>query len=493
MPRTRKKSSAAVVVNNPAVRPSGQPSVVVNVPKTLQRRPPRRKAAKLRALANTPIGQLMDGFKDMVVQSTHMPNTAVGIDFVRDALNPCGEDPLCDLEGIPDGSGTDAVLARFRDDVLIGAPPGTTTEWSNLTFSTPYLMSQQIYVRFAGTTPPDPENLRQAINGITNTNWDTAARYPNFFAPTTQLTNNGTLVAYTDVPFEISNLVPSALRGILNSFETAPGWLYFRKWRTVSKGHTMHLNAPDLANEGRDIAAATATESSVKTIGMLSGSPNNTSLAVRYTVTPPYIDSVLAQQDVQARQDVIKKGVYAQQRHWNRAIIWNEAEDVRPIFRAPSAAFAGFQVALPSTDFIKRDGFDLNLGWIVHNTRGLNPMAELHIKHRVKIEFSVPGTSPWAPFTRSAPEEDDGAMNLYYSLSSKLPHLFDSSFNDWGFLANILAKCISKVSSPALRRAMQVGGSMIHDLVDQGIAKADSALAKYGSYTGQTGYGDRTF
>jgi hypothetical protein len=214
---------------------------------------------------------------------------------------------------------------------------------------------------------------------------------------------------------------------------------------------------------------------------------------MRFTVSPPFSDNLLAQQDTNSRQDVVKKGEYVQQRLWNKVQVWNEAEDVRGIFRAADAAVAGFNTVLPGTELIKRDGFDMNLGWFVENIRGLSPSAEIHIKHRVKLEFNVPGTSPWAPFTRPSPPEDEGALNLYYCLAPKLPHAYDSAFNDWGLLSGILLKCISQIGAPILRKAAGQGARLIHGLVDSGMNRVDSSLAKYSTMTGATGYGDRGY
>lgn len=456
----------------------------------------RRRAAQLRDVARS-TGITLEEFQALTVQAEHMPQTAAGIAWLRDVLNPCGEDPLPELNGIPDGSGTDSVLLKLRDDLLIPPPVLAENDWSMVIFSTPYLMSQLIIIRYSGNTPPDQTVLRDVINGMTISEWDTDARYPNFFTPTTMLPpGTGTPVPITGPTFDITILVPAALRDNFTSDPLAPGWTYFRKWRTVSKGHTVHLNAPDLSNEGRVISAASATESSVKNVSVRDGTiiaGDIQDVAMRFTVSPPYADNILAQQDTNSRQDVIKKGEYIQQRLWNKVIVWNEAEDVRGIWRTENAATSGFNYVVPDATYVKSDGFDMNLGWFVENIRGLSLNAEIHIKHRVKVEFNVPGTSPWAPFATASLPEDEGALNLYYCLATKLPHTYDSAFNDWGMLAGIINSCIRSIGVPLLRKAVGAGAGLIHNLVDQGMTKVDQNLAKYSTYTGQTGYGDRGY
>jgi hypothetical protein len=437
-------------------------------------------------------------FQQLTLQASHMPQTPQGLAWLRDVLNPCGEDPLPNLDGIPDGSGTDAVLLKLRDDMLIAAPSDATTDtWGCVIFSTPYLMNQLIVLRYDGLVPPADSVVRQVINGMTRAVWDDDARYPSFFRPTVMLPEStGVLVPVTGSPFDISILVPAAMRQSFNGTVDAPGWSYFRKWRTMSKGHTVHLNAPDLSNEGRIISAASATESAIKTLSIRGGNEAAGAIqdiALRFTVSPPYIDSILAQQDTNSRQDVVKKGEYIQQRLWNKVQVWNEAEDVRGIYRAENAAVNGFNLVLPSLDMVKRDGFDMNLGWFVENVRGMNLNAQIHIKHRVKLEFNVPGSSPWAPFSRSPAPLDIGALNLYYCLATKLPHAYDSAFNDWGLLSGIITNCIGRLATPMLRAAAGKGAGLIHNLIDVGMRRVDTSLAKYSTMTGQTGYGDRGY
>jgi len=369
--------------------------------------------------------------------------------------------------------------------------------WGMVIFSTPYLVAQLIIIKYDGNVPPTAVVLRQVLNGMTQNQWDVLARYPASFEPTLMLSEGtGTLVPVTGPPFEITVLVPAAYRDIFNSDATAPGWTYFRKWRTVYKGHTVHLNAPDLANQGRIIAAASATESSIKNVSLLTpgaAAGDSQAIAMRYTVSPPYFDNILAQQDTNARQDIIKKGEYIQQRLWNKVVIWNEGEDVRGIHRAANAAVNGINVPYPAANLIKRDGFDLNLGWFVENIRGLSALAEIHIKHRVAHEFNCPGTSPWQVFARPCPPADQGALNLYFALSSLLPHAYDSAFNDAGLLSSIITKCIGSVAAPALRSALSAGAGLIHSLVDRGISSVDRKLQKYSTMTGSTEYGDRGY
>lgn len=497
MPRKQRKQArveaASITVATPRSGVNIQPRITLKrrpSTKIRQRRPPQNQEV-------SKTGLTMEEFQKLTIQAEHMPQSQAGLAWLRDVLNPCGEDPLPELQGIPDGTGTDSVLLKLRDDLLIPAPALVSNDWSAIIFSTPYLLSQLIIVRYDGNTPPTQSVLRDVLNGMTLNEWDVQARYPAFFTPTQMLPlSGGVLVPVTGPPFDISVLVPAALRDNFDSSTNAPGWTYFRKWRTVSKGHTVHLNAPDLANEGRVISAASATESSIKNVVLQGGGAAggaNQAVALRYTVSPPYADNVLAQQDTNSRQDVIKKGEYVQQRLWNKVQVWNEAEDVRGIFRVSDAAINGFNVVVPTNAMIKRDGFDMNLGWFVENIRGLSPAAEIHIKHRVKLEFNVPGSSPWAPFARACPPEDEGALNLYYCLSPKLPHAYDSAFNDWGLLSGIITRCISQIGVPLLRQAVGQGSRLIHSMIDAGMDQVDRNLAKYSTMTGATGYGDRGY
>lgn len=482
--RNKPKTAVATVVTE---------KVVTTTPNRRPRAPPRRMASKKRAFSGVLSGSRFGSLKREIIYVEHSPETQSGIDFLRAAINPCGEDPLADLVGIPDGGGIDSALVKMRDDMLIGPPDfmdETDNAWSCIVFSTPYLVSQLIIIRFSTVNVPSAENLQRCLNAmsVVDTN---SAYYPNFFRPT-QILLGGLLSPYTGPPFEILILRPAALSAF-NSGITAAGWTYFRKWRTVYKGHTIHHNAPDLSNEGRIITAATATESSTKN---LLDNDTDTEVNARFSVSPPFADNVLAMQDVNSRQDIVKKGAYAMQRHWNSSIIWNEAEDVRAIFRVATSAAnnVGPDFSVPNSNYLKVDGFDLNLGWIVENIRGINMKAEIHIKHRCGVSFNVPGTSPWAPFMCPPPSEDSGSMKLYHVLSAQIPHSFDSSFNDWGFLGGILDRVVGGLA-PLLGGALQGLTGMIHGLVDRGSNRLREALpmSLHGTYSGGQQYGDRSY
>lgn len=491
--RKLRKSKTKVVtfIKQNQIMPTTKEEIVV---RQSDRRTMRSKKRSLRGVLRTDRFN-MASMEEAIVALQHKPTTYAGMDFIRTAINPCGEDPNPDLIGIPDGSGTDSCLVKMRDDLLISPPTwyvvdSESKNWSAVIFSTPYLMSQLIIIRFDTADIPIQANVRDAVNAMTYAEWDASA-YPSWHEPV--MASNlidGEVVEYDGPRFEITHLKPAALSAF-SSLPTSSGWTYFRKWRTVYKGHTMHLNAPDLANQGRIISASTATESSIKNLGdQYDADLVNPIVAARYSVTPPFADNILAMQDVDARQDIFKKGSYSIQRHWNEAIIWNEAEDVRPIIRVSTSASTGLRYAVPDSSYFKVDGFDLNLGWIVDHVRGISSQAEIHIKHRVGISFSVPGTSPWAPFMTPCVPKDEGALNLYRELSSRLPHNYDSSFNDMGFLSGAINSVLGMFKGP-LRSAIKMGAGFLHGLIGKGENYANSKVDKMSATTSE--YGDRGF
>lgn len=431
--------------------------------------------------------------ESIVAAMEHVPRTAAGAAFVRYALNPCGEDPLPAFVGIPDSSGADATPLSFRDDFILN-PPVDPTEpdelWQCIIFNTPYFHVHYIAIRFFGAGP-SALNLQQTLNALTSSQQDTVARYPNWFTVTSVINTTGTgLVPYTGPPFDVTFMVPAALSSFTSSvvLPTSPSWSWFRKWRYVGKGATMHLNAPALANQSRVISAATSTESSVKNLTITGfTSP----ISVRYSVSPLFSDNILAMQDVNAHQDLGKKGEYTIQRHCNDSIIWNEAEDVRAIWRVSSAISTGVDAGgvqtIPSTAYQKVDGFDMNMGWIVQNVRGLSTQASLHIKTRSVIAVTVPGDSPWSPVMKPVITKDAPALVLYRELCAKLPHSFVSDYNDWGLLSKTIMGCISRVAIPLARTGLQKGFNALNGFVDRAERDYMPVNASRG------GYGDRRF
>lgn len=450
--------------------------VVTSIPKTP--RTPRVDATRI---------------ENIVLAMEHVPRTAAGAAFVRYALNPCGEDPLPAFVGIPDSSGADAVPLSFRDDFLL-EPPVDPTEpeelWRCIIFNTPYFHVHYIAIRFFGAGP-SALNLQQALNALTGVQQDTIARYPNWFTIVSTINAGGTgLTPYLGPPFDVTFMVPAALNSFTSSvaLPVSSSWNWFRKWRYVGKGSTMHLNAPALANQARVISAATSTESSVKNLTITGF---NSPVAARYSVSPLFSDNILAMQDVNAHQDLAKKGEYTIQRHCNSSIIWNEAEDVRAIWRVPSALTTGVDSAavqiIPSSGFQKVDGFDMNMGWIVQNVRGISQQASLHIKTRSVIAVTAPGDSPWSPVMKPTITADAPALVLYRELCARLPHSFVSDYNDWGLLSGTILRCIAQVAAPLARTGLQKGFNALNGFVDRAERDYMPVNASRG------GYGDRRF
>jgi len=434
--------------------------------------------------------------EDIVVAMERTPRTRAGASFIKKALNPCGEDPVPGYIGIPDSSGNDSVALEFRDDILLRPQPDPLDPEATLSFvvfCTPYFMVHYIALRFYGSGPSDA-NLRDCLNAITITQQDTLGRYPNWYTPVNVINAAGTgLTPYTGPPFDITFIVPAALSSFTANAtlgQQSPSWTWFRKWRYSYKGATMHLNAPGLANQGRVLSAATATESSIKNL-TVSGT-GTTPISARFSVSPPFQDTFLAQQDANAHQDLAKKGEYVVMRHANANIILNEAEDVRAIWRVESAATqgaGGTGFIIPSAQYTKVDGFDMNMGWIVQNIRGVSQSSSIHLKLRSGICATVPGTSPWAVFLKSSVTEDAPAMVLYKELCARLPHSFVSDYNDWGLLSKIINTAMKQIGIPLLRKGVRKGAGLANALLDSFEGPAEQM--PFNSSRG--GYGNRTF
>jgi hypothetical protein len=220
------------------------------------------------------------------------------------------------------------------------------------------------------------------------------------------------------------------------------------------------------------------------------GAIPNQAIAARFTVSPPFADNILAMQDANAHQDLAKKGEYTIQRHANDTIVWNEAEDVRPIWRVASALTTGTtQAVMPNNGFQKVDGFDMNMGWIVQNIRGISQQASIHLKTRSCIVATVPGTSPWAPIMKPIITKDQPALVLYKELSAKLPHSFVSDYNDWGLLSKTILSCITRIAAPLARSGLRAGYASLNNVLNQYAGPADPMPFN----ASRGGYGNRGF
>lgn len=436
----------------------------------------------------------MRAVMDAIRSVEYTPTTAAGRAYVKCRLNPCGEEKLHDLIGIPTGEDDDCVLLRLRDDLILApfAPalaPLDGRTWDVVIFGTPYLVSQLIMIRFLTGSVPTPDELRGTVNALTSTQWDTVCRYPNWHRPASIVSNAGVSGAYSGTDFQISTLVPTGMSSF-NSQQTGAHWDSFRKWRFLSAGFTTHLNAPSVANQGRTIVAHTATESALGNINITQVAADiNITPNVRMTVTPPFNDINLALQDTQCYQDITKIGSYAISRGWNETILWNEARDVRPIYRVPASNMSETSFALANTTFLKYDGFDPGKEWIVSYHRGLSQDASLHVKYRSFVELNVPGTSVYAPFMHSATPEDKASLLLVAKLQAELPHTYNAAYNDWNLLAGLIKTCTQRIINPFLRGALTTSTKFIHNLVDSGSKKIHDKLRQYDAYDGEGTYG----
>lgn len=442
------------------------------------------------------------------------PQTAAGAAYLRVALDPCGESLPPEFKGIPDGSETDIVLLRMRDDLVLEPPSDLDPSglWGLVIFDTPYFIYQQTMVRYRSVDgPPSSDLLREYINGIPRVTLAVdgpislaAATYPGWVRPVRRViedfTNiNEPLLIFNILAaarFEISFLKPA----VLDSFSAspvAPGWSFIRKFRCAAKGRTLHLNAPATATQGRVVCGQLGTESSVKIVQQLPEGVNNLQrpYPARFTVTPPFDFNQLPQQDLNCRQDIIKTGEYSMQRHWNGSHTWNEIEDVRPIWRANLANLASMWLippAMPGVEsgstnsqlLFKYDGFDVNLGWVVTHIDGMSSQATVHMKHRSVWEINVPGSSPWAANKMAPCLHDSGALSLEKQIGPCIPHSYEAKYNDLGLLA------------AAIRQVTSIGKQALGAGINSGM----SALLRGGRkvviddpYAGPSLYGDSGF
>jgi len=438
---------------------------------------------------------------------TARPQTSAGSAYLMMALDPCGEHNPVDYRGIPDGSEVDIVPLRMRDDLVLTSPEDVADDnWGYLKFDTPYLIVQQIFVRYRSSIgPPTQTQLREYINGLSLDATD-LCYYPRWFRPrirVVEVAPVGTSPPNLNISnllagFEISFLRPA----VLSAFSLRPdadGWGYIRKYRFGGKGTTTHLNAPATATQGRMVSGQVGTESSNKIIaiaptGWVQGSVPSLSIPARFTVTPPFDFNVLPQQDLNARQDLVKTGSYDMQRHWNGSHIWNEVEDVRPIWRTSqftlyatwffnNPQFTDFDGVLkPISQLFKYDGFDVSLGWGIYHADGLSNQASIHVKHRSFWEVNVPGTSPWAANKMAPCPHDAGALALEKQLGPCTAHSYEAVYNDRGLLADML-KSVLRVGGKALRGGLNGAiGSLIpnRNVIDD-------------PYAGPSLYGERGF
>jgi len=462
-----------------------------------KKRKPRnnRNQRMVNHVANDPLSRLnMEAFRRAMDAAEHTPSSEAGRAYVKIKLNPCHDSKVIGYGGTPTGEDTMTAKLFLRDDLVI-APfqpidgPLDDRLWTLLNFSTPYLAAQLIMILCLSDAVPTQNEVRQTLNALTAAQWDGPAKYPNRLRPTQQVIG-GVISPYTGTDMEITQMTPAGLSNF-GAAAANTGWAEIRKWRYVSKGHTVHLNAPGLANQGRTIVAHTATESSLKNGRLVNTLPSEVDPILRASVSPPFTDATLAMADPQAFQDITKAGDYVIHRMWNVDPIWNEVEDVRPIWRVPPNTLVGTnqEYLIPTNAHLKLDGFDLNMSWIVSNIRGLSSQASIHIKHRSYLEFNAPGSSVYAPFLSDPPAEDMGAINLVHKLQSELPHTYIAAYNDWGMLAGLLKQCVARIASPLIRNTLSFGTKFLHNAVDQGSRFVHNKLRQYDTYDGEATYG----
>lgn len=80
------------------------------------------------------------------------------------------------------------------------------------------------------------------------------------------------------------------------------------------------------------------------------------------------------------------------------------------------------------------DGWNFGVVWM----EGVSPNAEWTIKHRSVYQMVAKPGGSLSPFTKQEPADDEGALMGYWRLRNKLPHAYPSSYNDFGWLGNLL-------------------------------------------------------
>jgi hypothetical protein len=438
------------------------------------------------------------------------PQTAAGKAYLQVVLDPCTENLPVDFHGITDGSPIDKVLPYMRDDLILSPPDdlGSDELWNLILYDTPYLVYEGIFIRYLSSGPaPSALQVRMAVNGMRRAEVNNAT-YPQWYRPVRYMETDTSnlnyptirLIRNNNIRFEISFFRPAVLANF-NSSPAAIGWAEVRKYRFVAKGRTLHLNAPATGTQGRVVSGQLGTESSVKTLIQTpnTDSPVSIPWPCRFSVSPPFDFNILAQQDLNARQDIIKTGSYDMQRHWNSSIDWNEVEDVRPIFRAEASNLIGAFVCPPTFlnendeespfgELLKYDGFDLNSGWVVSHVSGMSKLATVHVKYRAYWELNVPGNTSWSGMKKAPCISDAGALEAEKQIGACIPHSFEAIYNDRGLLADILRPLVSVGKQIVEKRAPGISKTL-----SQVLRGSDRHTMISDAYSGPGGYGSGGF
>lgn len=374
-----------------------------------------------------------------------------GLSWLKLNLNPMGKEKTL-VSGYPDGSAVTTTVADYTDDFSISFPNdksslfltnanpavqvsdslfNTVQLWKNsnitLNLMFPPLMKHVAVVRIY---PVTPTSFKYSTNGTLKV----ACKYPNWSA----FDENGDPAETTAVHYLESWLEIDSVASHMSSC---------KKFRLIARGYTGIFTTPDLETQG--FVTAAQMENSVITENF---NPDNTFPSMQFS-------KMFVANDMNDTPAALTETYH--NHYTNRAcegfympILSNSVEN-------PFSPPIPYPIGVSAYDFSMSDQGGVTrtskIFWRINDVvvqnlntgvvwfESISPKFSLKIKTRSVLQYIPQSGSQLSAFNNVSPLYDPVAISTAHRLRSHLAHCYPSSYNDWGWLGDMIDAVLNEI------------------------------------------------
>lgn len=246
-----------------------------------------------------------------------------------------------------------------------------------------------------------------------------------------------------------------------------------REYRITSQSVTVELVAPALADQGTIISAITDNPPQTFSFVYQGATPNDPiSLQpdIHLFKKPPTDDKLLLGANTYTGK--ARDGVYQPLKI--SSFKWRNARD--PAFFANTDDDETYRYNVSYQDTLQWPIYCNNTDstfwnktpvwpkmcgnlWGITYLKGMSNDASIRVRVRQVMEITAPVSTVYAPLLEPALPPDELAMKMYFEISSKLADGYPASYNDLGWLKDLIGK-MAKAFSPLVDPALSIASNL---------------------------------
>lgn len=375
----------------------------------------RKAKAAEAALSNGAVG-IVKSVDRLVKQASTMKQKKRSLpvaskEFIHQVLDPNGKGATI-KSGVPDGSATSSAVPEFVIDQVVNSPFSITEggEWNCFILNLPFLRAKTILYGF------------DSLHNFGDVDWSKAAVLVDASESAASWQN-----LKGENTFDFYGMVLKGKLGALVD-ETATA-------RLVSQGTTIDFSAPALQTQGFVYGVQYQFDPAL-VLAEVDSSPRLVNSFLWNNLDPTQI----VQTYHNAYHSKAVDGIYQPLLRSDQSWQYENVVERMNYLRTSNDGGAGAQ-----HPFILSDHYfkGWNCGACVF--QGISVSAVLRVKVRSVVQTVVETGSATSAFVQPASALDEQALWIIWFLSKKMCHAYPASYNDWGWLSDLIESFVGEI------------------------------------------------